>query len=109
MGETDFVLLWKEHYEKIDRTLAINKRLLAELLTEKANSSIRSIIRGKVAGIVAGLVWLMMLGVPLAFAILHYSHAANYFIGSIGAIFLINVKAVCDYIRHLALLNRIRY
>ncbi|HET6256186.1 MAG TPA: hypothetical protein VFE32_19065 [Puia sp.] len=109
MEETNFVLLWKEHYEKIDQSLAINKRLLKELLTEKAGSSIRSLIRGKAAGIVAAVVWLVLLSASLAVAIVHYSSAANYFIVSIGAIFLINVKALYDYIRHLLLINSIRY
>lgn len=109
MEETNFVLLWKEHYQKIDQSLAINKRLLTELLTEKAQSSIRSLLRGKAGGIVAGVIWLIILGVPLAVAIAHYTHAANYFIVSIGAIFLINVKAVYDYIRYLALISQIRY
>jgi len=28
MEETNFVLLWKEHYEKIDQALALNKQIL---------------------------------------------------------------------------------
>jgi hypothetical protein len=109
MSETDFILLWKEHYEKIDQSLAINKRLLKELLSEKANSVIRTLTRGKSLGIVAAIVYLLILGTTLSFAIAHYSSAANYFIVSIGAIFLINIKALYDYIRHLILINGIRY
>ena len=86
MSETDFILLWKEHYEKIDQSLAINKRLLKELLSEKANSAIRTLTRGKSLGIVAAMVYLLILGTALSFAIAHYSSAANYFIVSIGAI-----------------------
>ena len=109
MEETNFVLLWKEHYEKIDQSLAINKRLLSELLTEKAKSSIRSIVRVHAFGIIAGVIWLFFLGASLAIAVMNYSSAANYFIVSIGAIFLINIKAVADYIRHLVLINSFRY
>ena len=47
MEETNFVLLWKEHYEKIDQSLAINKRLLKELLHQKAGTAVRSLIREK--------------------------------------------------------------
>jgi hypothetical protein len=109
MEETNFVLLWKEHYEKIDQSLAINKRLLKELLTGKAESSVRSLIGEKVIGILAAVVWLVVLGALLFVAIMHYSSAANYFIASIGGIFLINMKALFDYIRFLILLNGIRY
>ena len=109
MEETNFVLLWQEHYQKIDQSLAINKRLLKELLLKKAASSIRSLIGGKVFGIIAAVIYLLILGVILTFAITHYSSAANYFIISMGAIFLINVKALYDYIRHLILISSIRY
>jgi hypothetical protein len=108
MEETNFVLLWKEHYEKIDQSLAINKRLLKELLTGKADSSVRWLIGENVIGIVAAIVWLGVLGALLSFAIAHYNSAANYFIASMGGIFLINVKAISDYIRFLILLNGIR-
>ncbi len=109
MEETNFVLLWKEHYEKIDQSLAINKRLLKELLQQKAGTAVRSLIREKAFGIVAAVVWLVILGALLSVAIAHYSSAANYFIVSIAAIFLINVKALYDYIRHLILIHSIRY
>ena len=36
MEETNFVLLWKEQYEKIDESLAINKQLLKEVISQKA-------------------------------------------------------------------------
>jgi hypothetical protein len=109
MEETNFVLLWKEHYEKIDQSLAINKRLLKELLHQKAGTAVRSLIREKAFGIVAAVVWLVILGAILSVAIVHYSSAANYFIVSVAAIFLINVKALYDYIRHLILIHSIRY
>ena len=32
MEETNFVLLWKEQYEKIDQSLVINKQLLKEII-----------------------------------------------------------------------------
>jgi hypothetical protein len=113
MSETDFILLWKEHYEKIDQSLAINKRLLKELLSQKASSAVQTLIRGKAFGIAAATIYLLILGAALtiavAFTIVHHSPAATYFIVSIGAIFLINIKALYDYIRHLILINRIRY
>lgn len=109
MAETNFVLLWKEQYEKIDQSLAINKRLLKEVISQKAESALRSLVRFKRRGIIAAVIYLILLGTSLFYAISNYSSAANYFIISIGAIFLINVKALYDYIKHLTWINNIDY
>jgi lysylphosphatidylglycerol synthetase-like protein (DUF2156 family) len=109
MEETNFVLLWKEHYEKIDQSLAINKQLLKEVITQKAESALQSLTRFKKRGIIAAVIYLVLLGIVLFYAISNYSSAANYFIISMGAIFLINVKALYDYIKHLIWTNNIDY
>lgn len=109
MEETNFVLLWKEQYEKIDQSLAINKQLLKEVISQKAESALQSLIRLKTIGIVALVIYLILLGIVLFYAITHYSSAANYFIISMGVIFLINVKALFDYIKHLVWTNEINY
>ena len=109
MEETNFVLLWKEQYEKIDESLAINKRLLTEIINQKAQSTLQSLIRFKARGIIAAVIYLILLGTALFFAIANYSSAANYFIISMAAIFLINVKALYDYIKHLVWINNINY
>jgi lysylphosphatidylglycerol synthetase-like protein (DUF2156 family) len=109
MEETNFVLLWKDQYEKIDQSLAINKMLLKEVISKKAGSAIRSLIRFKTRGVIAAIIYLILLGMALYYAISYYSTAANYFIISIGAIFLINVKALYDYVRHLIWANNIDF
>jgi len=109
MEETNFVLLWKEHYQKIDQSLTINKRLLRETTDQKAQSALRPVIMYKSWGIVAGVLYLALLGALLFVAFVNYSAAANYFIVSISAIFLINLKALSDYIKHIVWINRIDY
>lgn len=109
MEETNFVLLWKEQYEKIDQSLAINKQLLKEVVTQKAESALQSLTRFKTRGIIVTVIYLILLGIVLFYAISNYSSAANYFIISMGAIFLINVKALYDYIKHLTWTNNIDY
>ena len=109
MEETNFVLLWKEQYEKIDQSLVINKQLLKEIINQKAESALQSLIRFKTRGIVAAVIYLILLGIVLFYSISHYSSAGNYFILSMGAIFLINVKALYDYIKHLVWANNIDY
>jgi hypothetical protein len=66
-------------------------------------------MRGKAFGIFAAVVYLGLLGFILFVALDHYRPAFNYFLFSIGAIFLINLKALYDYIRHLILLGKVDY
>ncbi len=109
MEETNFVLLWKEHYDKIDRSLAINKRLLTETVNHKAHSVLRSLSWFKTGGIITVVIYLVLLGTVLFYAVSHYSSAANYFIFSVAAIFLINIRALYDYCKHLVWINTIDY
>lgn len=109
MEETNFVLLWKEHYDKIDRSLSINKRLLTETVNHKAESVLHSLLKFKTRGVITLVVYLLILGTLLFYAISNYSVAANYFIVSIGAIFLINLRALYDYIKHIVMINQIDY
>ncbi|MDX2046024.1 MAG: hypothetical protein SFU87_04520 [Chitinophagaceae bacterium] len=109
MEETNFVLLWKEHYEKIEASLAINKRLLLGALEDKAKSSLSSLKRLKTTGIILSVPYLLFLGALLFWAVTHYSPALFYFTFSVAAIFIINIKALADYIKHLVWVNNIGY
>ncbi len=109
MEETNFVLLWKEQYEKIDQSLVISKKVLKELVNQKAKHTLRELVKLKAAGIIAFVFYLLLLGYALYYAITHYSSAANYFIVSVSAIFLINLKGFIDYIKHLVHTVSINY
>lgn len=109
MEEPNFILLWKDQYEKIDESLAINKKLLKEVISQKAVSALKPLIRLKTIGIIAAIIYLILLGAVLFYAITHYTSAANYFIVSMTIIFFINVKALFDYIKHLVWVNSIDY
>ena len=109
MEETNFVLLWKEHYEKIDQTLTINKQLLRNMVNQKAETELQSLIKLKTTGIIAFVFYLLALGYILFYVCSHYSPAFNYFIVSFAAIFIINVKGFSDYIRHLFWAKNINY
>lgn len=109
MEETNFVLLWKEHYEKIDQSLAINKKLLRGLTNQKAESAMLSLVKHKQRGIFAVSIYLLILGVLLFFSIADYKPEKAYFIFSILGIFVVNIKAMYDYIKHLTWAKRINY
>src|SRR4051812_13025382 len=109
MNEQELIQLWKAQSAKLDQSLTINKHLLAGMTAQKVRSSLGALNRFKTRGIVTLFIYLLILGSLLCIALTHYHPTANYFIASIGAIFLINVKALYDYIKHLAWVNAIDY
>ena len=109
MKEDDFVLLWKTQQEKMEQSLFLNKRILKATISQKAESQMQSLVKSKAVGIVLAIFYLILLGTGLFFSISHYSSAKLYFIISIGAIFLINIKALYDYIKHLIWTTHIDY
>ena len=109
MEDKDFIQLWKAQDAKLEQSLALNLRVLRELQNLKAKSAMASLSRVMVAGIVAGILWLALLGFALAIAIWQFSPNGIYFVVSMGAIFLINLKGVADYIRQLTWAQAIDY
>jgi len=109
MEEQDIINLWKAQNVKIEQTLAINKQLLKEVVTQKARSAVSTFNRSKGWGIISFVIYLVILGNILAYAIRHYSPGLNYFIVSFAAIILINIKGLSDYIKHLVWVNAINY
>ncbi|MBJ2176497.1 hypothetical protein JBL43_19770 [Aureibaculum sp. A20] len=109
MDNIEFINIWKEQNLKIEKTLAINKLLLKEIIGQKAESALKGLVHLKTTGIVAFAFYLLLLGYALFYAISNYSSANNYFIISVSAISLINIKGFADYIKHLAWTKNINY
>lgn len=109
MENIELINIWKEQNAKIEKTLAINKLLLKETISRKAESSLKNLVKLKTGGIVAFVFYLLILGYALSYAISNYSSASNYFIVSVSAIALINIKGFTDYIKHLAWTKNINY
>ena len=109
MENLELINIWKEQNAKIEKTLAINKLLLKETISRKAESSLQGLVRLTTAGIIAFVLYLLLLGYVLVYAFSNYSSASNYFIVSISAIGLINLKGFTDYIKHLVWTKNINY
>ncbi|SFB74607.1 hypothetical protein SAMN05421780_101238 [Flexibacter flexilis DSM 6793] len=109
MEYNDLIALWKSQDAKLEKALKMNDLMLIELINQKAKSSLNSLIRFKVQGIIGFVLYLLLLGYGLYYAITYYSSGWNYFIASVGAIFVINLKGFSDYIRHIYLVNKINY
>ena len=109
MENIEFINIWKEQNSKIEKTLEINRLLLKEAIGRKAESTLKGLINLKTSGIVAFVFYLLLLGYALFYSITNYSSANNYFIVSVLAIALINLKGFADYIKHLAWAKNINY
>lgn len=109
MNDQDLINLWKAQDAKLDQALTLNKQLLKEVVTQKVRNSLDGLIRLKTRGIISLCIYLLILGYLLSYAFLYYSSAANYFIVSVSAIFIINVRALYDYIKHLVWAQQISY
>ena len=109
MENIELISIWKGQNAKIEKALAINQFLLNETINNKARASLKALIRLKTAGIIAFVFYLLVLGYILFFAFSNYSSALNYFIISVSAIALVNVKGFADYIKHLVWTNNINY
>jgi len=109
MENIDFINIWKAQDSKIDQALAINKKLLKEIVDGKAQSALRSLKLLKSTLLFFGIIYLAVLGGLLFFALSNYSQAWNYFIVSISTIFVINLIAVIAYSKHLVWLSEVNY
>ena len=107
MKNTEFIELWKSQDEKINAALSINKKLLLDMISQKANSSLKSFTRLTIIGTIAFIFYLLLLGNLLFYAIWNYSSDSNYFIVSISAIMIINISGFLDYIKHLIWIDNI--
>ncbi len=109
MENIEFINIWKEQNAKIEKTLAINKLLLKDTIGRKAEYSLKGLANLMTTGIVAFIIYFIILGYALFYAISYYSSANNYFIISVLAIALINIKGFTDYIKHLVWTKKINY
>ena len=109
MEDKEILNLWKAQNDKLEQTLSINKILLKENTNLKTQTILNSLIKHKRNGIIALFPYLTLLGLLLAGAIINFSHSSMYFIVSVGAIFIVNIKALYDYIKHLAIAKNLNY
>ena len=109
MEDNDMINLWKLQDAKLNRSLAISAQLLHEVKAQKAKNSLRTFTQFKTLGVMVAVIYMLLIAGALAIAIINYSSAVNYFLVSMGAIFIINIKALADYIKHLIWIGNIDY
>ncbi len=102
MEELDIKQLWSSYEAKLERSLALNLKVIKELQTQKVAHKLRSFRRNQVTGVILGVIWIAF----LVFLLINTLHNI-YFVISVGFIILFNVFATVAYIRHLVMLAEV--
>lgn len=105
----EIIQTWRSQQEKIETALKINKKILEQSTHQRAESALRPLIKHKTIGIVVTILYLLIVGYLLFFTIKYFDDSKTYFLISFSAIFLINIKALADYIRHLSMAKKINF
>lgn len=109
MEDQELLTLWKKQETKIEELLNFNTELLKEQISQKAEKALFGLKAEKILGIVTGAIYILFLGTLLGIGIAANPHRVDFFVISIGAIFLVNLKVFIDYIRHLVMVNQINF
>lgn len=109
MKDQDLMALWKTQDQKIEKLIAQNAMLIQEQIGKKAKKALVGLKAEKITGIVFGIPYVLLLGTIVGFGLYGSGLSVNYFLISVGAILLVNVKVLVDYIRHLALSYQIDF
>ncbi|MFC3879708.1 hypothetical protein ACFOSV_05955 [Algoriphagus namhaensis] len=109
MNDQDIFTLWKSQDQKIEAIMAINAKLLKDQISQKAKKALGGLKAEKITGIVFGSVYLVILGALVSLGVMSGNFSGNYFLWSVTAIFLINLKIFSDYIRHLVMSLKIDF
>ncbi|TKC04443.1 hypothetical protein [Pedobacter frigoris] len=102
IGNFFYFKLWSSYDAKLERSLALNLRVMRELQTQKAEHKLRAFRKNQIIGVILGVLW-------IAFLVFLVANTLDniYFVVSVGFIILFNVFATIAYIRHIVMLTEI--
>lgn len=104
MDNLEIINLWKQYDEKLEKTLSINHRLLAELQQQKAKNALKPARNYKLLAIIVGIAYAAM----IAYFWYHLHPMGSIFINlSIGIHLIVTLIAISMYIRQVVLIGEI--
>ena len=104
MENIEIINLWKQYDEKLEKSLSLNQKIIAELQQQKAKNALRPARNYKLLVVFIGIIYSALVG----YFLYHLIPFASIFINlSIGIHLLIMVIAVIMYIRQLVLISEI--
>ncbi|SFH38517.1 hypothetical protein [Pedobacter insulae] len=104
MDNLEIISLWKQYDEKLEKTISLNHKLIAELQQQKAKSALKPARNYKLIAIAVGVTY----AVTVAYFWYHLNSLASLFVNlSIGIHLAVIVIAIGMYIRQLVLISEI--
>jgi hypothetical protein len=99
--------MWANYDKKLEKTLALNHRIITEIQAQKARSALRPLKTVKVIAIISGALWVLFLSVLVFCAVSTMTPHRLFFIISALSIIIITVAAIVVYIRQIMLIQQI--
>jgi len=99
--------LWANYDKKLEKTLALNHRLITEIQTQKARTALRPLKTVKIIAVILGVLWVLLLSVLIFLAISAMTAYRHFFVLSALAIIVATVSAIVVYIRQVLLIQQI--
>ncbi len=104
MENIEIINLWKQYDEKLEKSLSLNQKIIAELQQQKAKNALRPARNYKYIAVLIGLAYAAF----IAYFLYHLSPIASIFINlSVGIHLIVTLIATGMYIRQLVLINQI--
>ncbi|SFO34312.1 hypothetical protein SAMN05428949_5021 [Chitinophaga sp. YR627] len=99
--------MWAAYDKKLEKSLALNHRLVTEIQTQKARTALRPLKAIKIVAVILGIIWSLFLSILVVLAITYMTPYSLFFILSAMAVIVITVTAIVVYIRQVALIQQI--
>ncbi|SDF10343.1 hypothetical protein [Chitinophaga filiformis] len=99
--------MWANYDKKLEKSLALNHRLLTEIQTQKARTALRPLKTIKIIAVILGILWSLLLLVLVCLALSAMTYYRHFFVISALAITTATVTAIVVYIRQVMLIQQI--
>lgn len=104
MENIEIINLWKQYDEKLEKSLSLNQKIIAELQQQKAKNALKSSFSVKLWTVILGLLYVATLVYFISFS---FSFASIYLKVSIGLHALVCFIAILIYINQLVQIKQI--
>lgn len=104
MENIEIINLWKQYDEKLEKSLSLNQKIIAELQQQKVKNALKSSFRVKLWTVILGLLYVATLVYFISFS---FSFASIYLKVSIGLHALVCFIAILIYINQLVQIKQI--
>jgi len=99
--------MWANYDKKLEKSLALNRRLITEIQTQKARTALRPLKTIKIIAVILGILWSLLLLVLVCLALSAMTYYRHFFVISALAIIITTVAAIVVYIRQVILIQQI--